>query len=349
MVSRPFEKFFNMHEITNDLNTLATCLIARGELSLDVRTLERKYDSLVDAHGLEALREVFPFTNTIELSTIVEVLDKMDGSLISTMDTSGADSTEFWLKSKGSLSSTQAVESNVLIRTPKYAELYQFCVRCVDDGLTVIMEYTGPSNRIVLSYDDHGLTVLAVRDNESGVYVPLETYADSYPNVPFVKNHVTDIDDVEAFALSVDDMVDIEGYVFQLASGHRFKVKTEYYKVLHHIKDSINSQRRLFEAVVYETSDDVKASFFDDPIAIALIEDMEEKVFGIYNHMVEVVESYHRNNKHMNQKDYAIKGQQELNKIHFGLAMSKYIGREVDYKATMVKRRKDYGIMDDPT
>ena len=118
--------------------------------------------------------------------------------------------------------------------------------------------------------------------------------------------------------------------------------------VLHHLKDSINSQRRLYEAVVYETIDDVRAQFWDDEVALQIIEDMEEKVRPIYNNMVALVEDFYEANKHLERKDYAIKGQKECGKLYFGLAMGKYLGREPDYKAHMVKYRKDYGIKDDP-
>lgn len=291
-----------------------------------------------------------PFTMDLDLSTVIQVWDKMDGSLISTMDICDValeidGGGGFWLKSKGSLFSDQAVAANKLILADEYADLYKFCADHVVAGNTVIMEYTGPTNRIVLSYEGHELTVLAIRDDETGDYVALEGDADA---LHFVEDHIDGIVDTEEFVLSVADMEGIEGYVVQLASGLRFKIKTEWYRKLHFIKDSISSQRRLFEAVVYETSDDVKAAFFDDPIAIAIIEDMEAKVSVIYNHMVDVVERYYLDNKHLDRKDYAIKGQADLEKLHFGLAMSKYIGREVDYKATMVKHRKDFGIKDDP-
>ena len=36
LASWPFEKFFNYNEVTTDINTLAQCLITRGELSEDV-------------------------------------------------------------------------------------------------------------------------------------------------------------------------------------------------------------------------------------------------------------------------------------------------------------------------
>ena len=62
-------------------------------------------------------------------------------------------------------------------------------------------------------------------------------------------------------------MQNIEGYVIRLASGQRVKIKTAWYLALHHTKDSINSPRRLFEAVLEEATDDMRSLFYDDKLA----------------------------------------------------------------------------------
>ena len=288
-----------------------------------------------------------PMTMGLDLSTVVNVWDKMDGSMISTMDISdGSSGVGFWLKTKGALESEQAIAANKLIRTDDYVELYNFCLAHTAIGNTVIMEYIGPLNRIVIPYSKHELTVLGIRNTETGEEVSLTSYEDMSKELHLVKPH--NVDDGETFAASIPDMVDIEGFVIQLESGLRFKVKTEWYMKLHFIKDSINSQRRLFEAVVYGTSDDIKAQFWDDPISIGVIEDMENKVFPIYNNMVSTVEDFYNSNKGLDRKEYAIKGTNELPKMLFGLVMNKYVGKVFDYKEIMIKYRKDFGIKEDP-
>lgn len=286
-----------------------------------------------------------PFTMELDLVEPLEVVEKMDGSLISTMFVDGG----VWLKSKGSLFSEQAQAANKLIHTEEFEDLCVFLQDCVLlEDWTVIMEYTAPDNRIVVPYDRPGLTVLAIRDNQTGLYVPLKAYRDNPAAKWFVRDITDEIDDINQFVVDIAEMKDIEGYIVKISSGQRVKIKSEWYAKLHHIKDSINSERRLFEAVVYDTVDDVKAQFYDDAQAMAIIVAMEEKVSSIFNHMVDVVERFFERNKHMERKDYAIKGQTELEKLHFGLAMQKYIGREVDYRATMVKHRKQFGIKEDP-
>lgn len=286
-----------------------------------------------------------PFTMDVPFSRTVSITDKIDGSLISSMMVND----KLWLKSKGSLFSDQAQAANKLINDPEYLPLYNFVKEYTQYNNTVIMEYTAPDNRIVIGYEKPHLTVLAIRDNNSGNYVPLKEIVYLKENLePYmVKDYIDEIDDVESFVNSIKDMEGIEGYVIKVYDQF-IKIKTEWYLKLHHIKDSINSQRRLFEAVVYETTDDIRASFHDDPQAIERINEMEEKVSKIYHDMVHSVETFHKDNKHLERKEYAIKGQKELSKLHFGLAMRMYLGHDIDYRETMIKHRKDFGIKDDP-
>lgn len=286
-----------------------------------------------------------PFTMELDLSNPLEIVEKMDGSLISTMFVDG----NVWLKSKGSLFSDQATAARHLLGMIHYTDLRNFVHdRVMLDDQTVIMEFTAPFNRIVLPYDLPKLTVLAIRDNQTGEYIPLNIYRNEKASRYFVQDITNLVEDVSAFVESIHEMTDIEGFVLKLSTGQRVKIKTDWYAKLHYIKDSINSQRRLFEAVVYDTIDDVRAQFYDDEQAMALIDEMQEKVHEIYYDMVQAVEVFYETNKDLERKPYAIKGQKVLSKLHFGLVMAKYIGKEIDYRATMVKHRKQFGIKDDP-
>lgn len=138
----------------------------------------------------------------------------------------------------------------------------------------------------------------------------------------------------------------IEGFVIRLASGQRVKIKTLKYLALHHTKESINSPRRLFEAVLEEATDDMRTMFRDDEVAIKMIEEMESFVEKKYNHMVDTVERFYEHNKSLDRKSYAILGQKELERSFFGLAMQKYLGKDVDYKTFMKKQWKYYGLKD---
>jgi RNA ligase len=212
----------------------------------------------------------------IDLSKVVRIMDKADGSLIS----SYVHNDKIFLKSKGSLESDQANDANIYLNDPKNIDLYKFIQILSKLNYTINLEWCSPNNRIVLVYDQPELKILNIRHNYTGEYLPLKNVCN-----PMITNFekinkyiISDIDfgDPEVFIKSVPDMKDkIEGFVCEMNDGTLFKVKTLAYLALHHSKDSINSSRRLYEAVLEEASDDLKLMFDDDPSAIKLIEDME--------------------------------------------------------------------------
>ena len=71
---------------------------------------------------------------------------------------------------------------------------------------------------------------------------------------------------------------------------------------------------------------------------------MEIKVDKIFNHTVATVEKFYADNKHLDRKQYAILGQQVLGQKEFGLAMSKYTGKDVNYKEWMKKNFKMFDV-----
>jgi T4 RnlA family RNA ligase len=283
-----------------------------------------------------------PLTMDVDLSTVTDVWDKADGSLISTYTING----QLYAKSKGSLHSDQAVAATKIINEDLV--LNGLLLWAEGNGFTVNMEYVAPTNRIVIGYDREDLIVLNARNRETGEYVDHD-YLEYVFGHRVVKRY--DLDDqaeMLRFFEGLPDMTGIEGVVVRTADGLHMKMKTEAYMTAHRAKDSINSPRRLFEAVLEEATDDLRSLFYDDPQALAMIAEMEEKVEGIYNHLVDTVERFYERNKHLDRKSYAILGQEELEGRTFGLAMQKYTGRQVDYKDFLRRRYKDFGIKDDP-
>jgi RNA ligase len=284
-----------------------------------------------------------PMTMDLDLSTTNQVELKADGSLISTF----FHGPNLRLKSKGSLQSDQAVDAMAWLTLPENNQFRSELVYVMCLGGCVNMEWTGPQNRIVLGYDKPGLTVLNIRNLYDGKYVEYDEVSDY--QFTEILNHWTQrlsIDDPVAFAQSIPDMTGVEGYVIRLDSGQRVKIKTSWYLALHHTKDSINSPRRLFEAVLEEATDDMRSLFYDDPGALQLIADMEVYVDEKYNHMVDTVERFYKRNKELSRKDYAILGRIKVHRTYFGLIMQKYVGREIDYKAFLKKQWKNLGLQD---
>ena len=157
-----------------------------------------------------------PFTTDLDLSTIESIEVKSDGSLISTYRHKG----QLKLKSKGSLSSEQAIDAmQWLDSNPEYKQaLYDAAI----NGYTVNLEWCSLKNRIVLSYDKPQLIMLNVRDNVTGVsyYVndleKLATVID-HNKTSFNTPVDTDIEDKQQFVLDIPEMQgNIEGFIIRL-------------------------------------------------------------------------------------------------------------------------------------
>lgn len=76
----------------------------------------------------------------------------------------------------------------------------------------------------------------------------------------------------------------------------------------------------------------LRAQFCNPPGTLARIQDME----GCQN-IVDQIDGYYQVNKGLSQRDYAVKARDEFEGLYFNLAMCKYDGRKVDYRATLRK------------
>ena len=288
-----------------------------------------------------------PMTMDLDLTKIDEILLKADGSLMSSymhMDSSGE--AVLKLKSKGSISSEQAIAAMEWLEQPDQAMLYHNVTTAMMLGWTVNLEWCSPIHRIVIGYMKPHLKVLNVRNRGDGSYM---TYKELIQN--FGADNVIErleVDDPVAFVASIPEMLqDIEGYVVRLKSGQRVKIKTNKYLSLHHAKDSVNNPRRLFECILDEGVDDLRGMFYTDPVAIMMIDQMQSKVDHLYNSMVSEVETFYQANKHLDRKEFALKGQADVTPMYFGLVMNLYVKKDPQYKAFLKKRYKELGFKDE--
>ncbi|MGI0075787.1 MAG: hypothetical protein ACREAU_00080 [Nitrosopumilaceae archaeon] len=248
------------------------------------------------------------------------------------------------LRTKGSLFSDQAIAAEKFLYREENSNLLAFVHMNECGGFTVSMEYVAPTNRIVIGYEKEDLVILNVRNRYTGQVLFHKDFADSSfsncVNDRWVQSVPTE------YFNQVKDMTDVEGVVVRMQSGQLVKVKCDWYLTLHRTKDTINSPRRLYEAILEEAIDDLRSLFVDDVVALKMIDEMEQKVDHLYNHLVNVVETYYNINQHLTRKEYAIKGQEELEPLYFGLAMSMYTGKPVDFKDFMKRKWKEFGIKD---
>lgn len=280
---------------------------------------------------------------------------KMDGSLISTY----LHNDQLYLKSKASLFSSQALDAMKFLE--KDEAFKDEMLKLVKEGYTVNLEYTSPENRIVIPYQTEDLTILSARSHETGENIfatrlkKILEAAGGYDNmlkhmVDYESLHTQEINHVQ-FMEAIRAEQEGEGYVMEIVrpdgSAYLVKGKNLKYVALHQTKDSVNSPKKLFEAIIMEASDDLRSMFADDAYVLNKIAEMEQYVQPIYNNIIKNVEAFHETNKELTRKDYAILAKNEHPEI-MSLLMNTYLGQPNDYKEFAIKRRKElFGIGDE--
>lgn len=262
LISRPMEKFFNYAEVK----------------------------------AWEALK-----ASPVEIGeTVVDVMIKEDGSLISTF----CDSGYLGIKSKASVKSEQAMDAMSVIQMNP--TLFNRLTELVRDGFTVNMEYVSPTNRIVIGYQEPAVVILNIRNNETGEYVDYQDiFADAVLRPFLVEREKIEITDLAEFIADAYTKEGFEGYVIKTDKGF-VKAKTTWYVNLHRTKDSINNNKDLFLNIVENTVDDLKQMFLEDAYSIKKITDFETFFLDSLNRLSTKALTAIEDTKGKSRKDYAI-------------------------------------------
>jgi T4 RnlA family RNA ligase len=299
-------------------------------------------------------------------------MDKMDGSLISTfIHFNDKNQPIIRFKSKTSLTSSQACQAmelfkgtfiyfKMIISKSILGKFKSEIENLVNLNYTVNMEYTSPSNRIVIYYPQSQLTVLSIRSHLTGETLfgrHLQSFLVEH-NFESILSHIVPFKSIPShishneLRQNISEETQGEGYVVEIIradqSSYLVKIKTKKYLHLHHCKDSVNSPKHLFETVINEQSDDLRSLFKDDQGALEIINKMEEQVRPIFNKMVQSIEQFYEENKSLSRKDYAILINNTPSiKKYLGLLMNLYSGKVNDYKQFSIAHAKDiFGIND---
>lgn len=276
-----------------------------------------------------------PFTIGLDHDKIIEVAEKRDGSLISTYLYGIG---KFGLKSKTSLDSEHAKLAWEVFNTEEYKDLKQEVSELIatGSGYTVNFELTttDPRLKIVIDYPKTELRVLGVRRHKDGALLGKDFFHHTgFPSLHkfWVETKVV-TGDKAAFVKDIDAMTGIEGFVLKYPN-RLVKVKTDWYRSLHMAKESIDIPSRLFDCIIDESIDDLKVMFKNDAFQLEKIRAMEGKVIPMYNAFIKQVECFVEENRELERKEFAIKGQEVLPKYLFSLAMMKYLGKPIDFKS----------------
>lgn len=162
----------------------------------------------------------------------VEITEKMDGSLLIVCRYGD----DVVYSTRGSFYSDQCLAAQELFR-----KIYD--ENWIESGKTYLFEYVGPSNRIVVNYDDHDIVHLATLDNKTGIDLPRDS---RFNLVPVFSLNGGIMGDELYTQLKSLDMSNKEGFVIrQISDGSypdfRVKIKFETYVDLHKIVTGVSN------------------------------------------------------------------------------------------------------------
>jgi len=227
---------------------------------------------------------------TLNFNAAHVVQDKVDGSMVRPVPTEAG----IRWGTKMGVTDTAMFAETWLVDHPDYYELAE---RYMSEGFTPIFEYVSPENRVVVDYGKRDMILLAVRDNLTGNYLlhdALVNIGERY-GIPVVGVYDPVEGDPTTYLSAIKDSDDLdEGIVIQWDNGHRAKVKTETYSILHKVKEAGRTERTLIQAIWDGKVDDLLPLLPEDERAkvqkfVSLfwksVSDLSDDIFVLYNSM----------------------------------------------------------------
>lgn len=159
----------------------------------------------------------------------VEITDKLDGSMIAFWHADKA----WHTSTRGSFTSSQAVAA---------LQWLQPHIPYDGGGLTLLLEYCAPDNRVVLRYDKPECILIGARSTRDGYdhnYSALQMIA-SELGLSVTPQYIGTLESSVAARVS---STGCEGWVARWPDGFRVKIKTEDYLRLHRLVTGFNAAR----------------------------------------------------------------------------------------------------------
>lgn len=208
------------------------------------------------------------------------VYDKLDGSMIHFIRLPNG---KFVAKTKQVFDSDQAIAANKILE--KSHALQAYLSYMYKSKTTPIFEYTAPDNHVVIPYSKQELTVIQVRLNESGAYLPVVF---TPPNINRVDSRTYSLHDLTRMQKTVTGE---EGWIANM-DGKLVKFKTDWYFIQHRAKEGLSSNKlSLFELVMNDGFDDAISLL--DPSFSELKQTLEQEASLLrhwYNHAYKEVQ-----------------------------------------------------------
>lgn len=211
------------------------------------------------------------------------------------------------------------------------------------------LEYTAPDNQIVLYYQEPSLTILNVRNRDTGEYIPYKELQAMEDVEPFLVSHYHQYEGMtlEDFSSLVQSMEDIEGFVVQ-SSGQWIKLKTDWYRIRHNTIDIFNpfskkGRRNLAEAVLNEETDDLKQIVEGNNFLLNVIIEVENFFADYLERTERLLERFKREHPDAQRKDaFPIVNELADDGLQVKYIMNRAFSTDVKKEMTLVDVVKQY-------
>lgn len=287
---------------------------------------------------------------------VTRIMEKRDGSMVTPVMVTNGVITYPKFKTKKSFDTKEAaLADQVMLDTPGGEAWVENLLR---SGLTPTFEITSPRFPIVIKYEKDELTLLHVRENESGRYLTEEELNNLNPPFPIVSNLIKDfswaMEDAgvpttaevrwDLLKHAAEVTTNLEGWVIQFLGGEMVKLKTKWYNELHHAV-TFTRWRDVARAVCDDKTDDLKGAFVLCERSIDPILTVERQIKARLEHVQITVRSVVAAGQAANfdAKTMAISYNGHP---QFGLIMTLFRGKEPDWMGWYVKNHleQDWGL-----
>lgn len=265
--------------------------------------------------------------DAIDWSQVARVMDKRDGSMITSMVINN----QVVCKTKKSFTTSQAKKAEAYIAAnPAYEQFARFMHLA---GLTPTFEWTGSADRIVLLYPTEELVLTQLRNNVTGEYeLDLAKWVNGM-KILTVAEFALDEFDISALLEKVKTQTHVEGYIVQFKNGDMVKLKTPWYLELHRTV-TFTRTRDVARMVIDETVDDFKAYLSSIGESLDKVIEIERRVCFAIATIKNCVDGFYENNMCADRRGFVESAKTQL---YFPLIMDKYSGKEPKYKEYFLK------------
>ena len=200
--------------------------------------------------------------HNIDWTDYPRIEEKLDGSMIRPFLLNGK--IEFATRKGITDVALEAKKVFERLDEEKEGRLSEFFLHWLNRQYTPILEYVGPRNRIVVSYKDSNIVLLAMRHNIFGSYRmgdmvegKVVSISKLFPGDSVSFYYVNRGGSLDEYVKKVRGEEGREGDVVVFPNGFRIKVKSEWYVNLHRLKNEVGRERFVAMRSLDNTLDDV--------------------------------------------------------------------------------------------